>query len=285
MLPTMIGGQKSRYPVTNPYLAKLPGAGKGANLSLGVPLMQKQIIVKQGTKAPPQTQTPQQQFIAQTTKSNPYDVSGDPILQRVLGNNVRSLADAQTLKTEQQKKLLLGFGSSELAKKMFGGEQSFVDSVAGNPFSVLGQIAHQYEGRGGQINQANEGLNQRNLFYSSERTGNVLPELFRQRQSSEYDATQNVQNALDQVSQAYVNTQNQTQSDEISAQQDAASRATQAALQSGYGPGASGGLSPGMGYGTPTAPPSLFAPSQNMGPAIMPRAGAPSISDAMRFLR
>ncbi len=252
---------KNPYPITNPYKVQLPGqiqtvmpyreSGGGGPIQTVMPYRESGGISQQPTPKLPNVPST-------NTVGNPYDVSGDPILQQVLGNNVRTLNQAAAQRTEDQKKLLLGFGSSELAKKMFGGDQSFVDSVAGNPFSVLGQIAHQYEGRGGQINQANENLNQNNLFYSSERTGNVLPELYRQRQSSEYDATQNVQNALDQISQAYTGVQNQNAQNEISARQDAANRATQAALQSGYGPGASNTTTL-----APTSNPGLTDPFAN----------------------
>jgi hypothetical protein len=98
----------------------------------------------------------------------------------------------------------------------------------------------------------------------------VLPELYRQRQGSEYDATQNVQNALDQISQAYTGVQNQNVQNEIAARQDAANRATTAALQSGYGPGANSGN---------------FAPTTSVGPPIMPKPGAPSIADLYRNFR
>lgn len=168
---------------------------------------------------------------------NPYD-TGDSVLQQILGQNQNLLGQAAAQKTADQRKLLLGFGSSELAKSLFGNDQSFVDAVAGNPFSVLGQIKNQYEGRGGLVNQANERLNQGNLFFSSERTQNVLPGLATQRSGQEYDATQQVQDALEQVSRAYTGTQNQAVQTEIQARQDAADRATQAALASGYGPGA-----------------------------------------------
>lgn len=198
---------------------------------------------------------------------NPYDYSGDPILQQVIGNNLKLKTEADQLAADQQRKSLLGFGSVELAKKLFGGDQGFVDAVANNPFSVLGQLKHKYEGVGGLINQTNENLNNQNLFFSSERLNNQLPEVYRQRQQEEYTSTQNLQDALDQIASARTGTYNQTVQNEIQARQDAAQRAVTAALASGYGPGVN-----------KHKPPSILPPPLTGSPTI-PSNLSPSVSN------
>jgi hypothetical protein len=147
--------------------------------------------------------------------------------------------------------------------------------VANNPFSVLAQIAHTYEGKTGLINTTNEDLNKQNLFYSGYRTGTVLPELAHQRGQQTYDQTQLVQDAIDKISQQYTGVANQTAQSEINARNDALQRATQAALQSGYGPGANTTTE-----AAPTPPPGPGSPSwtpntPTLGNGFVPGVGQP----------
>jgi len=168
---------------------------------------------------------------------SPFDISGDPMLQQVRGFNVRENNQYGANATDSYRKTLLAFGSRELAKAMFGGDQSFMDAVGNNPFSRMANIRNQYEGRGGEINQANEALNNKNLFFSSERTANVLPELMRQRLGQEYQGNIDAQDAMSQIGRTLYEQQNAALMRELQAMQDARDRATSAALSSGYGPG------------------------------------------------
>ncbi len=167
-----------------------------------------------------------------------YNYSGDPVLQQALGQGVKLNNQADAQMVEDQRKSLLGFGSVDAARKLFGSDAGFLGSVGANPYSTLSNIAHKYDGTLGLVNQTNENENMGNLFFSSDRLNTQLPEVYRQRGQDTYTATNAFQDAMEQILQQDVGVHNQTAQNAVQAQQEAATRAVQAALASGYGPGA-----------------------------------------------
>ncbi len=170
--------------------------------------------------------------------NNAYNFSGDPILQQILGQGVKLNNEADAQMVEDQRKSLLGFGSVAAAQKLFGANQGFVQSVGANPYSTLANIAHKYDGTLGMVNQTNENENAGNLYFSSDRLNTQLPEVYRQRGQDTYTATNSFQDAMEQIMQQNLGVHNQQAQNAVQAQQEAATRAVQAALASGYGPGA-----------------------------------------------
>jgi hypothetical protein len=268
------GGAYNPYkPQVGPYNVRGAGRTPGNN----VPAVG---LFKSPTSAPPPFNPQVAQFPKSSASSggaNPYDISSDPMVQDVRGFNVKENNQYGANATDSYRKTLLAFGSRELARSMFGDDQSFMDAVGNAPFSRMANIRNQYEGRGGLINQANERLNNpnQNLFFSSERTANVLPELMRQRLGQEYQGNIDAQDAMSQIGRTLYEQQNAGVMREIQAMQDARDRATAAALQSGYGPGSADVATSGV-----TAPDffanlsNVAAPGQPGSPFAQPNQGS-----------
>lgn len=184
-----------------------------------------------------------------------YNWQNDPYLMQIKALTAKNRQEAEAGKNDQLRKAILASGLSSLAEKLFGGDQAFIDAVKANPFSGVGEIRNTYEGPLGRINQANEDLNQDNLFFSSYRTGVVLPDIFRQRQKDEYDLTNQTQAAVDSVNAAYANKLNELQMQELEAERQAWLQAMQMGAYGGYGPSGGGGggsyTSLGVQYDSP----------------------------------
>jgi hypothetical protein len=67
-----------------------------------------------------------------------------------------------------------------------------------------------------------------------------LPEIYRQRQSDEYDLTNKTQGAVDTVNAAYASKMQELQMQELQAQQTAWMNAMQSGAYGGYGPSGGG---------------------------------------------
>lgn len=169
-----------------------------------------------------------------------YDWRGDPALLEVQAMAGKNRADAKASTDDQLRKSILQSGIGSLAEKLFGSDTAFVESVKNAPFSGMGTIRNAYEGTQGLVNQTNEQLNRDNLFFSSYRTGEVLPQVFRQRQQDEFDLTNQTQTSIDAINAAYANRLEQIKMQEVEAERQAQWQAMMAALMSGGG-GPSGG--------------------------------------------
>jgi hypothetical protein len=92
------------------------------------------------------------------------DLSMDPILQQIQAANLSNVQGAQANELAGRKQALIDYGSEPGLEGLFP-DQSTQEAAKGNPFSVLANLlyAHQQDARG-----IDEGLNQQNLFYSSE---------------------------------------------------------------------------------------------------------------------
>jgi hypothetical protein len=259
-LPTMMGGQSTRYPAAKPKVTgQLPSIMGGQSTRYAAPKQNyisppaQKVAYQPGTGYPNPFNQAQVNNIPQaggssqgggggggsTSSFNPYDIGTDPILLAIRARNIANSNIDRTKMTENQKQYLLGFGSTELARQMFGNDPTFVDTVGANPFSTLGQIAYKYDDpRMGLKNQANESLNKNNLFYSSYRTGQVLPDIARSQLGEISQGTMQAQAALRGYGDAFNQSEMDRQAQETQGLQDAANRSIQASLTSGYGPGA-----------------------------------------------
>lgn len=144
----------------------------------------------------------------------------------------------------QERDLLMKSGLWQIAQKMFGGDASWVETVKNNPFSDMANIRNLYEGRLGKINQANEDLNAQNLFFSSTRTNDVLPSIYRQRGQDEYGVETGTRDAIQRIEEAFNQAELQ---DKMSLAQAQLSGALSAAQTYPYGTGG------GNGAAAPTA--------------------------------
>jgi hypothetical protein len=100
----------------------------------------------------------------------------------ITGQANETIAQSKARLLRQQKEALLGFGSQSLASSILGNNDPLINSISGNPdqsFSFLANLKRQYgsevgapinwagANRMGLIPQAEESLNQDNLWYSS----------------------------------------------------------------------------------------------------------------------
>lgn len=171
-----------------------------------------------------------------------YDWQGDPVLMEVRAMAGKNRADAKASTDDALRKSILQSGISTLAEKLFGSDTAFIQSVKDAPFSGMGQIRNAYEGVSGLVNQTNEDLNRDNLFFSSYRTNEALPQVFRQRQQDEFDLTNQTQSSIDSINAAYANRLEEIRMQEVEAERQAQWEAMMRAMMSGGGgPSSSGG--------------------------------------------
>lgn len=123
--------------------------------------------------------------------------SGDPLLQRALQANTTARDATLSDADEDAWKLLLGFGSQQLADRFYKGDPR-VKTVTDNPaegFTVLGEMARDFDRTKAS---ANEQWNSANLFYSGARNEG-LGELGRGYLKSRSAAEEQVASALSQL--------------------------------------------------------------------------------------
>lgn len=105
---------------------------------------------------------------AQAPRPTAWDATTDPLLQGLQSQQTQDLNTLAAQNLANKKRVLLGFGSQELARKMLG-DDPFVGLVSNNPdtsSSTLAQSAYAY--RKG-VQGFNESENEGNLFYGGGR--------------------------------------------------------------------------------------------------------------------
>lgn len=144
---------------------------------------------------------------------------GDPALIQAQGSLTRALAFAEAEALRRQRELLVQYGDPNLTQQVLGGwtkpktnkkgkvknqpqvqqgqQMASADAIAAekNPFSILKQIGFAHEQRERALN---EGMNQQNGWYSSER-GRQLGLEGRQTLLDRYNAEIEMRNALNQI--------------------------------------------------------------------------------------
>lgn len=140
----------------------------------------------------------------------------NPFLDNLIASYRSQMDIAKTNAIAQEKALLMGYGSTELAQKILkaGANDPFVQSVGANPFSDLANIAYQNKFN---VQGANEGAGASNLFYGGGRFLN-LRNIERGRLGDIYTKGQNAQNAIDLISQNLIARIRELQGNIIAAQ-------------------------------------------------------------------
>jgi hypothetical protein len=113
----------------------------------------------------------------QNTAAPPPDFSKlnysfDPLLQTALQGGEMQLTGARARMLEQQKQLLLKFGSREMAQKLLGSDP-FVNTVSDDPYAGTSDLAQSRYQEIADRNQADIANNKLNLFFSSSRAGDL----------------------------------------------------------------------------------------------------------------
>lgn len=92
---------------------------------------------------PTQAQAPQSPQAPAAPTPASYDINTDPVLQQVNAYAGMSDAQAQASADKQRRDALLQYGSQELAKSVFSGDQNLADAAGKNPTSTLAGLAQQ----------------------------------------------------------------------------------------------------------------------------------------------
>lgn len=184
----------------------------------------------------PQGPPPQQQFT----------YAHDPLLQNTIAAGSSTLMGGRARMLDDQKKLLLQFGSREMARKLLG-EDPFVDTVSDDPFTSLSTLGLSRRQELDDTREGNEAWNANNLFFSSTR-GQGLADIARERMMRDYASTNALQAALTGVGDRYTGLEQTVAGQTRTAEQEAYQRAIQMGLASFFNPGAPrGGGMPGAG--------------------------------------
>jgi len=181
------------------------------------------------------------------------DYSNDPLLQQAILGQTETQTEADARRLRDQKELLLGFGSQELARKILGNDP-FVNTISDDPFKAMSTLALNRRQEIDNQRLASEALNQNNLFFSSTR-GNTLADITRQRLLADAQGTQQVQGSLNSIEDQHAQVVAAIKAARQQAEQEAYQRALEAALASGWG-GAGG--TQGNGAAAPTPGPASF---------------------------
>jgi hypothetical protein len=156
------------------------------------------------------------------------DFSNDPILARIRAVGQESIAQAEAEAKAARTKLVIGYGSPELAGTLgLGGSAG---AASANPFSTLGELKRGYQRR--NVFDIDRPLSdQANLFYSTERGRQraLSGESYLRDQAQAQAA---VQEQLAQISNQLTQARMSAQAQRIQAEQDAYQRALQQALYS-----------------------------------------------------
>lgn len=163
------------------------------------------------------------------------DYSGDPILAQIralYGPGGSYLTSAQGSYDEGRKRELINYGYDASLDSLYPDAATKAAAQA-NPYSILNQLSHANQQRETNLN---EGYNKQNLFYSGHR-GQALGENARAYGQEQYGASQGVQNVLRGLAGTLAGAQSEAQNQIIGAEQAAAGRATDFALQYGLGGG------------------------------------------------
>lgn len=178
-----------------------------------------------------------------------FDWQADPLLVKARGSLLDALQKAKGATMQQKINALLAFGDPDMVKLLLGNDSPYADAAKNNQFSTVATIDHDYNQ---SVKQSDEDLNKQGLFYSGHRTGEVLPELGRQKQKTYSDESGKLQDALAALTQQDLGAENDYAGNVRSEEEAAFQRALDEALK--YG-----------GTGTTTAPPTGPAPGATSG--------------------
>lgn len=205
----------------------------------------------------------------------PIDYSGDPWLQRFLAGFTTGNQEDEATALSDQKALLLGFGSKELAQKLLGNDP-FVNTISDDPkssFSVLANMRRAYDQTQAQMNDQ---YNKANLWFGGKR-GQALGDLATSYMGDVNEATQTIMGRFNEIRDRLVAAKRNRTAERERQEFAAWERARDEALASGAAPPDGGGSSVDGGGGsapggTPTATPSAPAPAP-VAPPVSPLAG------------
>lgn len=170
---------------------------------------------------------------------NAFDLSTDPIVQKIRALNTANYGDAVAGADAQRKQLLVNSGFADLARAaQFGslespttGDEATALAAQQNPFSTAAQLAHSHAAADRGIDQ---GANDANLYYSSARANNLGDEA-RNYLQNESTAESQVRSQLDAIIQSLV----QARSDERTNEENAIETARQNAINNAIASGQS----------------------------------------------
>lgn len=195
----------------------------------------------------------------------PLDYSSDPILQQFYGQDTRNRQGLSGDLLENQKRILTGFGSRELASKILGQNDPSLDAIGNNPFSTLANLTTQY---GQQRYQTNEAENQQNLWFSSDRQ-RLLGELGQQELGAKAAASNTAEGTLAQLMSNYLSQLQGLGDQRLTQEGNAYQRAIQAAAANALVPNTGTDLGTSGTPGNPAVwglPPGQSAAIQPFGP-------------------
>lgn len=194
---------------------------------------------------------------AQPQAQSSYDYSADPVLQSVRAAGARSRSDAEAAALAARKRLAILFGDASGIVDDAG----TADAARGNTFSTLAEINRGYQRGAANLDDA---LNKRNLFYSGYR-GQELARALEDKQRQEYGARNSLQDALLGVNRDLAAALSEQQARDAQAENDAANRALQVALDYGINPGP---VQPQIGTAISTPDLSLALANSYYSPAV-----------------
>lgn len=246
----LAGGRSAPSPVALAAAGKPAGGGNPNAVKLPIP---SQFTGGQNGAVPKASP-------GQAGYVSPYDLNTDPALQQA--NSLAGLSDqqAQSAATQQEQNLLLGYGDPNLINSLLH-DPSAAAAAAANPNSTLNQLKTQHD-QG--LKTLDDGLNKANLDYSGYRvTQEQQAETDYQNQVAQAAAT--VNSGLDTINGSLAQALASDNASRISAINDAADRASQAAATSGVDPGAT------TGTGSPAAKKALVSAAAR---AVLPAPAA-----------
>lgn len=183
------------------------------------------------------------------TPTGAADLSTDPVYQAQKAEDDRLLNQAASGYLASTKDLLLGYGSQELAKQTLdqllkdpkiaaiftpADEAAFLSAISANPDSSMSTLARIARSQRERASQADESMNQANLFYSGPRA-KALGDQAYGFQGESQDARGKVMDALSRIGGDYNAAANAARSGDLAGFQSAYERALQEALQYGTG--------------------------------------------------
>lgn len=133
-------------------------------------------------------------------KTNVFDYRADPDYLNTVALNQQEMNAYKAWTTDQQKRLLLGFGSQALAQQILGNDP-FVNTISSDPansMSTLAQIARSFTEANTTLNNQ---LNDQNLWYSSHRA-NELARLGQEQVAANAQAEGEVRAGLGELAAA-----------------------------------------------------------------------------------
>lgn len=190
-----------------------------------------------------------------------YGYQNDPQLVQARAAAEAGLGSAKAQALEARRKLMIQFGSPEIAKRILGADDPTVAAISGDPAnsaSVLGRMTQAYNQN---VQQTDADLNSGGLFFSGHR-GKLLTGLANQRQQQEVDAQRSLEDQLSGISSGLSGAEGAYRDALLAGDQGAYERAQAQALDYGLGPSA-----PEAPGAPPPGPPGAPPPGHQQGKA------------------